>query len=38
VQVAALYRQELLVEITAVAEVPKERFRTPAHGRRVERA
>jgi 2-iminobutanoate/2-iminopropanoate deaminase len=29
VQVAALYRPELLVEITAVAEVPRERFRPP---------
>ena len=30
VQVAALYRPELLVEITAVAEVPRERFKRPA--------
>ena len=30
VQVAALYRPELLVEITAAAEVPRERFRRPA--------
>jgi enamine deaminase RidA (YjgF/YER057c/UK114 family) len=27
VQVAALYRPELMVEITAIAEIPRERFR-----------
>jgi 2-iminobutanoate/2-iminopropanoate deaminase len=30
VQVAALYRPELVVEITAIAEIPRERFRRPA--------
>jgi 2-iminobutanoate/2-iminopropanoate deaminase len=30
VQVAALYNPELLVEITAVAEIPRERFKRPA--------
>ena len=29
VQVVALYRPELLVEITAVAEVPRDRLRRP---------
>lgn len=31
VQVAALYRLELLVEITAIAEVPRDRFKRPAN-------
>jgi 2-iminobutanoate/2-iminopropanoate deaminase len=30
VQVAALYRPDLVVEITAIAEIPRERFRRPA--------
>lgn len=30
VQVAALYRPELVVEIAAIAEVPRERFKRPA--------
>lgn len=30
VQVAALYNPDLLVEITAIAEVPRERFKRPA--------
>jgi 2-iminobutanoate/2-iminopropanoate deaminase len=30
VQVAALYRPELMVEITAIAEIPRERFQRPA--------
>jgi 2-iminobutanoate/2-iminopropanoate deaminase len=29
VQVAALYRPELVVEITAIAEIPRDRFRRP---------
>jgi len=29
VQVAALYRPEIVVEITAIAEIPRERFRAP---------
>jgi enamine deaminase RidA (YjgF/YER057c/UK114 family) len=29
VQVARLYRADLLVEITAIAEIPRERFRRP---------
>ena len=29
VQVAALYRPELVIEITAVAEIPRARFRRP---------
>ncbi len=29
VQVARLYRLDLLIEITAVAEIPRERFRRP---------
>jgi 2-iminobutanoate/2-iminopropanoate deaminase len=33
VQVTALYRPELMVEITAIAEIPTERFRSPADGR-----
>ena len=30
VQVAALYRPELVVEITAVAEIPRDHFRRPS--------
>lgn len=30
VQVAALYRRELVVEITAIAEIPHDRLRRPA--------
>ena len=30
VQVAALYHPELMVEITAIAEIPRARFRRPA--------
>ena len=30
VQVAALYHPDLLIEITAIAEIPRERFRRPA--------
>lgn len=30
VQVARLYHLDLLIEITAVAEIPRERFRRPA--------
>ena len=30
VQVAALYNPDLLVEITAIAEIPRERFKRPA--------
>jgi len=33
VEVAALYDPDLLVEITAVAEIPRERFRRPAQAR-----
>ena len=29
VQVAALFHREILVEITAIAEIPRERFREP---------
>jgi 2-iminobutanoate/2-iminopropanoate deaminase len=29
VQVAALYRPDLVIEITAIAEIPRERFRRP---------
>jgi 2-iminobutanoate/2-iminopropanoate deaminase len=29
VQIVALYRPELVVEITAIAEIPRERFRRP---------
>lgn len=32
VQVARLYRPELMVEITAVAEIPRSRFRHPQPG------
>ena len=35
VQVVALYRPELMVEITAVAEVPRERFQRPAEQRPI---
>jgi enamine deaminase RidA (YjgF/YER057c/UK114 family) len=31
VQVVRLYRPDLLVEITAIAEVPRDRFRRPLH-------
>jgi 2-iminobutanoate/2-iminopropanoate deaminase len=34
VQVVALYRPELLVEVTAVAEIARERFRSPADAAR----
>jgi 2-iminobutanoate/2-iminopropanoate deaminase len=30
VQVGALYRPELMVEITAIAEIPRDRFKRPA--------
>jgi 2-iminobutanoate/2-iminopropanoate deaminase len=30
VQVAALFHREILVEITAIAEIPRDRFREPA--------
>ena len=30
VEIAALYRPELVVEITALAEIPRDRFRRPA--------
>ena len=33
VQVVALYRPDLVVEITAAAEIPRERFRHPRQGR-----
>ena len=29
VQVARLYRPELMIEITAIAEIPRSRFRRP---------
>ena len=31
VQVVRLYHPDLLVEITAIAEIPRDRFRRPAH-------
>ncbi len=30
VEVAALYNADLVIEITAIAEIPEERFRAPA--------
>lgn len=30
VQVARLYRPDLMIEIAAIAEIPRERFRRPA--------
>jgi 2-iminobutanoate/2-iminopropanoate deaminase len=30
VQVVSLYRRELMVEITAIAEIPRDRFRAPS--------
>ncbi|SME97775.1 Enamine deaminase RidA, house cleaning of reactive enamine intermediates, YjgF/YER057c/UK114 family [Tistlia consotensis] len=33
IEVARLYRPELLVEITAVAEIPRDRFRRPPEAR-----
>jgi hypothetical protein len=30
IEVAALYHPELVVEITAVAEIPRDRFKQPA--------
>lgn len=32
VQVARLYRPDLLIEVTAVVEIPRERFRRPVAG------
>lgn len=32
VRVACLYRPDLVIEVTAMAEVPRERFRCPAAG------
>lgn len=32
VQVAALYDPDLVIEITAIAEIPRERFRSPSRG------
>lgn len=32
VQVERLYRPELMIEIAAIAEIPRERFRRPAFG------
>lgn len=32
VQVARLYRPDLVIEVTAMAEIPRERFRRPAAG------
>ena len=32
VQVARLYHPDLIIEVTAVAEIPRERFRRPAEG------
>jgi len=32
VQVAALYDPDLVIEIAAVAEIPRERFRSPSRG------
>jgi hypothetical protein len=35
VQVARFYRPELVIEMTAVAKIPRERFRRPASGNRL---
>lgn len=35
VEVSRLYHEDLLVEITASAEIPLERYRAPAHGELV---
>jgi enamine deaminase RidA (YjgF/YER057c/UK114 family) len=32
VQVAALYDPDLVIEITAIAEIPRERFHRPSQG------
>jgi 2-iminobutanoate/2-iminopropanoate deaminase len=32
VEVAALYHPDLVIEVTAIAEIPRERFRRPAEG------
>jgi hypothetical protein len=34
VQIAALYHPDLMIEITAIAEIPRDRFRHPGSGAR----